>query len=102
MPVALVAVNVSMNVPACVGVPDRTPLPLLKVTPVGNDPVIAHVNTDGEPLAVAVNEPGALTVKVVDVALVKVGGVGVCTGVTVTVPDGGPCPTLLLARTEHV
>ena len=42
------------------------------------------------PVAVTANEPGALTVKVVALALVMAGGVGVATGVTITVPEASP------------
>lgn len=54
------------------GVPLRTPVFVLKVTPLGNDPVMIKVGT-GKPVAVTVNDPDAPTVKVVLATLVMLG-----------------------------
>ena len=53
--VVLAAPKVSGNVPACVGVPESTPLLGLRESPVGNAPVTENVNVDGVPVAVTVN-----------------------------------------------
>ena len=61
---------------AAAGVPlsVAVPLPLLvKVTPVGNAPVLVIVAADGNPLVVTVNVLALPTVNVVEVALVMAG-----------------------------
>ena len=98
----LLTPKVSGNVPPCVGVPDRMPVEVLNVTPVGRVPTSEYVKVAGVPVAVTENEPGALTVKLVALALVMSGAVGVGAGVTATVLDAGPWSTLLLAVTEQV
>ena len=50
--VVLAAPKVSGKVPACVGVPESTPVVVLNASPDGNVPVIEKVNVDGVPVAV--------------------------------------------------
>ena len=59
-------------VPAA-GVPPRTPVEALKLTPVGSAPVSVKVGV-GRPVAVSVNEPEILVVKVVLFPLVMAAG----------------------------
>ena len=95
--------NVTVNMPTCVGVPERLPVMGFSETPIGNDPVvIANVNVAGVPVAVTLNDPGVLTVKLALLTLVMFGGVGAGVGVTMTLPDAGPAPWLLFAVTEQV
>ena len=68
----LVAVMVIGNVPAWVGVPESTPVVLLRVTPVGSAPVSLKVGA-GDPVAVTVKVPGLLFVNVVVFAEVIAG-----------------------------
>jgi hypothetical protein len=68
----LLAVNVIGKVPLAVGVPASTPVPGVKVTPPGRDPVSARVGV-GEPAAVTVKVPAVPWVKVVWLAEVMVG-----------------------------
>src|SRR5207245_1028663 len=73
-PTPLAAVKVMGYVPAvpAAGVPLRTPVPALNVTPPGNVPVSLKVGA-GKPVAVTVNEPAVPTVNVVLLALVMAG-----------------------------
>ncbi len=75
-PTPLVAVKVIGNEPDWVGVPARTPVPGVKVTPVGRVPDSARVGV-GEPVAVTVNVPAEPSVKVVWLAEVMAGAVPV-------------------------
>ena len=103
-PVALVAVKVIENVPACVGVPDSVPVPEpavdAKVTPVGRTPVWVIVGV-GPPVVVMVKVPAVATVKLAELALVTIGG-AIFTGVKVVVADAGLVPVTLVAVTEQV
>src|SRR5260370_1056081 len=72
VPTPLCAVNVIGNTPVTVGVPLRTSVVALKVTPFGSGPVSAMVGA-GNPVAVTVNDPGAFRVNVALVALVIAG-----------------------------
>lgn len=63
-PTPLLAVKVSRYVPEERGVPDKTPVAPLKVTPDGNRPLLETVG-GGVPMATTVNVPKALRVKVV-------------------------------------
>ncbi len=119
LPELLVALKVIGYVPPvpAPGVPLRTPVAGVNVTPVGNVPVSLNVGL-GVPVAVTVNVPGVPTVKVVLFALVITGAVftvsvkgwlaGVPTpllavnvmGYIAAVPDAGvplsvPVPSLL-------
>jgi len=78
------AVNTSGYVPAvpAAGVPDRTFVTLLNVTPAGNVPVWVTVGV-GLPVTVTVNEPGVPSVNVVLFAEVIVGAAGGFTTVSV-------------------
>ena len=89
------------NTPADVGVPDRTPVEVLSVTPVGRAPISENVNAVGKPVVVTENDPGALTVNEVELALVILGAAFPGIGVTITVPDAGPVRPFD-AVTEHV
>lgn len=60
-------------VPAA-GVPPRTPVEALNVTPAGSGPDSPRVGA-GMPVAVTVNDPATPTVNVVALALVKAGAV---------------------------
>src|SRR5215472_5970357 len=74
LPTPLLAVNVMeyvLPVPAA-GVPLRTPVVVLNVTPVGSAPVSLNVGA-GNPVAVTVKVPAVPTVKVVLFALVIAG-----------------------------
>ena len=94
--------NVTVNMPAWLGVPERLPVMEFKETPMGSVPVTPNVNTDGVPVAVTLNEPGALTVNEALIALVRIGAVGVGAGVTVALADAlRLVPTLLVAVTEQ-
>ncbi len=73
VPTPLDAVNVKLNVPPAVGVPVRTPVPALNVTPVGSAPLSDSAGV-GEPVAVTVNVPVAPTTNVVLLALVIAAG----------------------------
>jgi hypothetical protein len=97
----LAAVRVSGKLPATPGVPARTPVAGVNVTPDGSAPEIDSVGV-GVPVAVTVNVPATPFVNVVVFALVMVGGTGVGVGVTGTVPDAAPGPTELVALTEQV
>jgi hypothetical protein len=74
VPTPLLAVNVMGYVPAvpAPGVPLRTAVPALNVTPVGNVPVSLRLGA-GKPVAVTVNVPAAPTENVVLLALVMAG-----------------------------
>ena len=67
----LVAVIVSGNVPACVGVPANVAVPEpavdVNVTPVGRTPLWVIVGV-GPPVVVTVKVPAAATVKLADAA----------------------------------
>src|SRR5438309_5377386 len=78
-------------VPAA-GVPLRTPVAALNVTPLGNVPVSLNVGV-GVPVAVTVNVPGVPTVNVVLLPLVITGAVFT---VSVKLWTAG-APTVLLA-----
>ena len=83
------------------GVPASKPVAGVNITPVGRVPV-SESNGAGVPLAVTANVPGAVTVKLMLPALVMIGAVGVDTGVTIAVPEGGPMPITLMALTKQV
>jgi hypothetical protein len=68
----LLAVMTSGNVPGTVGVPESTPVVLLKVTPAGNAPATENVGA-GKPVAVTVNVPAVPTLNMVALALVIAG-----------------------------
>jgi len=74
LPTPLLAVNVMEYVPAVpdAGVPLRTPVVVLNVTPPGSVPVSLNVGA-GNPVAVTVNVPAAPTENVAVVALVIAG-----------------------------
>ena len=55
--IPLLAVMVTANTPFTEGVPDSTPVLLLKVTPVGKEPVVIEKMGAGVPVAVTVNVP---------------------------------------------
>src|SRR5207245_601792 len=76
VPTPLEAVKVIGYVPPvpAAGVPLKTPVPTLNVTPPGNVPVSLRVGV-GKPVAVTVKLPAVATVKVVLFALVIVGAV---------------------------
>jgi hypothetical protein len=75
VPELLVALKVIEYVPPvpAAGVPLRTPVVVLNVTPVGSAPVSLNVGA-GNPVAVTVKVPPVPTVKVVLLALVMAGG----------------------------
>lgn len=72
--IPLLAVKVMLYVPPVpeAGVPLRTPVPALKVTPLGSAPLSLNAGA-GTPLAVTVKVPAIPTVKVVLLALVIAG-----------------------------
>src|SRR5438128_8844646 len=74
VPTPLVAVKVIGYVPPvpAAGVPLKTPVPTLNVTPPGNVPVSLKAGA-GKPVAVTVNVPAVAMVKVVLLALVMAG-----------------------------
>jgi hypothetical protein len=75
LPTPLLAVNMMeyvLPVPAA-GVPLRTPVVVLNVTPVGSAPVSLNVGA-GNPVAVTVKVPAVPTVNVVLLPLVMAGG----------------------------
>ena len=74
LPATLVAVNVREYIPAvpAAGVPESTPLVVLKVTPPGSTPLSMKVGA-GDPVAVTVNVPATPTTKAALFALVIVG-----------------------------
>ena len=84
-PTPLLAVMVMGKLPVVVAVPLSAPAEL-KVTPLGNEPVSVNVGA-GYPVAVTVNEPAVLTVKVVLEALV-IAGACLTVGVKLCVPAG--------------
>jgi hypothetical protein len=71
----LLAVSVKWNGEplASLGVPEMTPVEAFKPAQLGKLPVKPYVIVDGDPVAVTVNVPAELTVKVVLLALVIVG-----------------------------
>ena len=73
-PTLLLAVKLMLYVPAApaAGVPLKTPVAALNVTPLGNVPVSLNVGV-GEPVAVTVKEPAVPTVNVVLFALLIAG-----------------------------
>ena len=90
-PTPLVAVKVIGKEPDWVGVPARTPVPGVKVTPVGRVPDSASVGV-GVPVAVTVNVPAVPSVNVVWLAEVIAGA-----ALTVSVKDcvaGGAHPVV--------
>jgi hypothetical protein len=94
LPEVLVALNMIGYVPPvpAAGVPLRTPVVVLNVTPVGNVPVSLNVGA-GVPVAITVNVPGVPTVNVVLLPLVITGAVFT---VSVKLCVAG-VPTVLLA-----
>src|SRR5688572_24722001 len=98
LPLLFDAVTTPVNVPPVVGVPVSAP-PALSVSPGGRAPEVTLNVGAGAPLAVYVCEYATLYVPLPGAPLVKAGG---APGVTPTVPDAGPCPAELVARTEHV
>ena len=81
-PEVLWAVKTRLNVPLTVGVPLRTPVAAVNVTPLGRAPDSDRVGV-GKPVAVTVNEPRVLIVNVVLLALVMAGAAAA--GLTVRV-----------------
>src|SRR6202035_5642122 len=73
-PTPWVAVKLIGKVPLTVGVPARTPVPGVKVTPAGRAPDSARVGV-GDPVAVTVKDPAVPWVKVAWLAEVMVGAV---------------------------
>jgi hypothetical protein len=71
-PIPLLAVNVTGNGPEVVGVPERTPVDVLKFTPPGSDPDSLSVGV-GKPVAVTVKVPAVPCVNVVLALLVIAG-----------------------------
>jgi len=103
VPEALVAVKVSGNVPTVLreGVPARTPVAGVNVTPAGSVPVIERVGA-GLPVPTTVNVPACVTVNVVEAGLVITGAVAAPVGVTPSVFDATLVPAALVAVTEQV
>lgn len=113
--VVLVAANVRINVPACVGVPVSVAVPELappdvNVTPVGSAPPVWVMVGVGTPEALILNvEPAVPTVKLplpvvgFDAALVKAGATGASDGVNALVtPAALINPLAFVAVTEQV
>lgn len=76
LPALFVALKLTLDVPATVGVPLRTPPPdvlAVNVTPAGKLPLSVTTGV-GVPVVVTVNDPAAPTANVVLFALVKTGG----------------------------
>jgi len=71
-PTELVAVTVNENVPVLVGVPESTPVELLKLTPCGSVPDSVNVGV-GKPLALNWKFRAVLTTSDFELALVKAG-----------------------------
>lgn len=71
--VPLDAVNTKLNVPVAVGVPCKTPVPPLNVTPDGSVPEVRERVGAGTPVAVTVKLFAAAVENVVALALVNTG-----------------------------
>ncbi len=71
-PFVSVAVTVIGKLPLTVGVPERTPVALLRVMPAGSAPVSLHVTVPRMPVLVKVWLKGASTVPVLTPGLVTV------------------------------
>ena len=66
------AIKLMKKLPDCVGVPERTPLAALNVTPVGSAPLSLSVGA-GNPVVVTLNDPATPRTNAVELALVIAG-----------------------------
>ena len=73
MPLVAVTVKLKMPLLPTAGVPLRTPVELLRLTPTGRVPLVTLKLAAGKPVTVKVNVPAEPATKPVLSALVKVG-----------------------------